>query len=182
MNKAEALAKRLKSINSNAKISFHSVFLSADNIKSCIEGKKVAINALDFTSEIPSLFDEVCRRSNIPIIHPFNIGWGGIITVVTPKSQMLNSLSKSDEEFNEVSVVKYASDYLKFWGEPQLWIDKVLEKYENETLNLSPPQLSIGSWIIASMCTHVLYKLATKKEIKTFPEFYLSTIMEDNIS
>lgn len=88
----------------------------------------------------------------------------------------LNSIVRPDETFNEVSIVEYVSSYLKFWGTPRTWIDDIIEKYKEEAL---PPQLSIASWIVASMCTHILFNIATKKEYKKFPEFYLSTLMND---
>ncbi len=40
----------------------------------------VAINALDFKSEIPFVFDEWCHKYDVPVIHPYNIGWGGLVT------------------------------------------------------------------------------------------------------
>jgi len=177
--KTEALIKRLTSINKNAKIKHYNSFITPDNIEMYIKGHKVAINALDFTSEVPLLFDKTCQEQNIPVLHPYNLGWGGLVTIITPDSPSLNSIAKPNEEFNEVNMVEYASSYLKFWGSPQNWIDNILEKYKNEKENLPPPQLSIASWTVAAMCTHLLYNIATHKKIKKFPEFYLSTIMND---
>jgi len=177
IDKTEALYKRLKSINKNAKITCHTKFLTTENVRSFIDGFEIAINALDFSSDVPLLFDSICKEKNIPVLHPYNIGWGGLVTVITPDSLSLDSIAKPNERFNELNMVQYASSYLKFWGKPQKWIDDIIEKYLNEEEKLSPPQLSIASWIVAGMCTHILFNIATKKEIKEFPEFYLSTIM-----
>jgi molybdopterin/thiamine biosynthesis adenylyltransferase len=178
-DKVSAIKKRLLSINKNATINIHNCFLTEDNVEEFIEGHKIAINALDFTSDIPLLFDEICQKKNIPVLHPYNLGWGGLVTVITPKGLSLDSISKPNEKFNEVKMVEYASSYLKFWRTPHDWIDEVLEEYKNEKELLSPPQLPIASWIVAAMTTHLLFNIATNKEVKKFPEFYLSTIMNN---
>lgn len=134
---------------------------------------------MDFSTEVPLLFDEICQKQNIPVLHPYNLGWGGLVTVITPESLSLTTIAKPNEKFNEVSMVEYVSSYLKFWGNPQDWIDDIIEKYKNEKEDLSPLQLSIASWTVAAMSTHILFNIATKKEIKKFPEFYLSTIMNN---
>ena len=177
--KVSAIKKRLLSINKNAIINVHDCFLTIENTKEYIGDHKIAINALDFNSDIPLFFDEVCQKKNIPVLHPYNLGWAGLVTVISPDGLSLKTIEKSGQQFNELRVVEYISSYMKFWGEPQLWIDEVLEKYMNEEEKLSPPQLAIGSWTVASMCTHLLFKIATNKEVKQFPKFYFSTIMND---
>jgi molybdopterin/thiamine biosynthesis adenylyltransferase len=177
--KVSAIKKRLLSINKNAIINVHDCFLTIENTEEYIGDHKIAINALDFNSDVPLFFDEVCQKKNIPVLHPYNLGWAGLVTVISPDGLSLKTIEKSGQQFNELRVVEYISGYMKFWGEPQLWIDEVLEKYMNEEEKLSPPQLAIGSWTVASMCTHLLFKIATNKEVKQFPKFYFSTIMND---
>jgi molybdopterin/thiamine biosynthesis adenylyltransferase len=176
-NKVDAIKKRLLSINKNANIVVHNCFLTVENVEDYIKGHKIAINALDFTSDVPLVFDQVCQQNNIPVLHPYNLGWGGLVTVIKPKGLSLNSIEKPNEKFNEVKVVEYASSYLKFWRTPHDWIDEAMEKYIKEKEVLPPPQLSIASWTVAAMCTHLLFNLATNKKTKEFPEFYLSTTM-----
>ena len=178
-NKVDALKKRLKSINIGADITVHNNFLTSENVESHIQGHKIAINALDFSTDIPLVFDRLCQKHNITVLHPYNLGWGGLVTIIAPDSLSFDSLIKPNEEFNEIKIVKYFSNYLKFWGHPQKWIDEIIEEYSTEKEKLSPPQLSVGSWIVAGMCTHLLFKTATKREIKKFPEFYFSSINED---
>lgn len=177
IDKGEAIKNRLKSINSDANIKVYNSFLTTENVEEYIKGHKIAINALDFTTEIPLVFDKLCQENNIPVLHPYNLGWGGLVTVITPEGLRLDSIEKPSETFNEVNMVEYASSYLKFWGTPHEWIDDILAKYREEKEQLSPPQLSIASWTVAAMCVHILYNIATGKEYKKFPEFYLSTIM-----
>ncbi len=178
-DKVSAIKKRLLAINKNATITVHNCFLTVDNVEAYITDHKIAINALDFSSDVPLVFDGICQQRGISVLHPYNLGWGGLVTVITPKGLALNSIEKLDEKFNEVKMVEYVSSYLKFWRTPHDWIDGIVEEYKNEKEVLPPPQLSIASWTVAAMCTHVLYNIATDKKIKKFPEFYLSTIMNE---
>lgn len=179
--KTHALVQRLKSINKEAKITYHNCFLTTENAAGYIEGHKVAINALDFTSKVPLVFDTLCQERGIPVLHPYNLGWGSLVTVIAKDGLTLHSIAKTDETFNEVKVVEYASSYLKFWGNPQHWIDRIVDTYLNEKESLPPPQLSIASWSVAAMCTHLLFNIATGKKFKKFPEFYLSQIIDDSL-
>lgn len=178
VDKTEAIKKRLLAINSNAKINVHNTFLTVDNVEQYVKGHKIAINALDFTTEVPLVFDQVCQEHDIAVLHPYNLGWGGLVTVIAPDGLSLDSIKKPDgSPFSEVNVVEYASNYLKFWGTPHTWIDDIIAKYKAETEPLPPPQLSVASWTVAAMCAHIAFNIATGKEYKQFPEFYLSTIL-----
>lgn len=84
-NKAEALKRRLLGINPDAKIKSYNLFIDIDNIESIIDNNKIAINAIDFNSKMPQLFDKICQEKEIPILHPFNLGWGGLVTIISPK-------------------------------------------------------------------------------------------------
>lgn len=175
--KVEAINTRLKAINKEANIKVHNCFINETNVEKIIKGHAIAINALDFTTDIPLQFDKVCQENNIPVIHPYNLGWGGLVTVIAPDSMTLSAIAKPNEKFNEVNMVEYMSTYMRFWGNPQDWIDEIIEKYKSEKESLPPPQLSIASWKVAAMCTHILFDIATGRPIKKFPEFYLSTIL-----
>lgn len=176
-NKAHALKSRLEAINSNAVISIYDCFIDENNVEDFISGHKIAINALDFNSDVPLQFDEKCKMHKIPVLHPFNLGWAGLVAVVTPEGMPLSAIAKASTSFNEIDVVEYLSGYLKSTGNYHKWIDEVLEKFKNEEETLPPPQLSIASWTVAGICTHILYNLTTGKQVKQFPEFYFSTIL-----
>lgn len=178
-NKAEALKRRLLGINPDAKIKSYNLFIDIDNIESIIDNNKIAINAIDFNSKMPQLFDKICQEKEIPILHPFNLGWGGLVTIISPKGLLLDIINKDDELLNELKVIKYSTSYMRFWNSPQVWIEKIIEKYKNENISSPPPQLSVASWLAASMCTDLIFRIATKKRVKTFPEFYLSTIANE---
>ncbi|MBS9766938.1 MAG: ThiF family adenylyltransferase [Flavobacteriaceae bacterium] len=175
-DKATAIKKRLLAINPNANIKTHNCFITKENLNDFIKDHKIAINALDFTSDIPLLFDEMCQKNNIPVIHPYNLGWGGLVAIISPKGLSLETIKRENEEFNELKVVEYATSYMRFWQKPQKWIEDVIAKYKNEQETLPPPQLSVASWLVASMCTNLLFAIATGKKTKIFPEFYLSNI------
>ena len=76
-------------------------------------------------------------------------------------------------------MAEYAASYLRYWQKPQIWVEEVISHYKNEELTLPPPQLAIGSWYVAAMCTHLLIKIATGKYYKKFPEFYLSSLFQE---
>ncbi|WP_312082543.1 ThiF family adenylyltransferase [Epilithonimonas hominis] len=175
--KAEALYNRLKSINPTANIKFYSEFITSENIEEIIGEHQIAVNALDFTSNIPLIFDELCQQKGIYVLHPYNLGWGGLVTVIVPKGLRLDSLT-SEEKFNELKMVEYVSGYLRFWEKPNEWLDKIINDYKTEKENLPPPQLAVASWIVAGMCTHIMFNITTGKKFKKFPEFYISSIAD----
>ena len=176
-SKAAALYERLKSINVNAEITFIDQFISTDNMPET-DRCDAGINALDYSNEAPQLFDQSCFNSGIPVLHPYNVGWGGLVTVLSPKGPPLQSIGKYSK-FNEVDMVEYAASYQRYWQKPQIWLEEAISQYRNEELTLPPPQLAIGSWYVAAMCTHLLVKIATGKFYKKFPEFYLSSLFQE---
>lgn len=178
LKKAEAIRNRLININGSAKITVFDNFLTSDNLFEHIDGHQIAINALDFTSEVPLEFDRLCQNKGLHVLHPYNLGWGGLVTVIAPNGTSMDTLKKPGSRFNELNFVEYVSGYMKFWGDPHSWIDNVVHEYITEESELPPPQLSIGAWTVASMCSHVLFLISTGKTIKKFPDFYFSTIME----
>ncbi|OHT44979.1 HesA/MoeB/ThiF family protein [Flavobacterium tructae] len=173
--KVEALKERLLAINSQAKITIHNCFLTPENVGNYITDHKIAINALDFTSDVPLIFDSICQQKNIPVLHPYNLGWGALVLVIS-KDEDLEVLKKPDEKFSEVNVVDYVLEYMRYWENPQKWLEEILDKYKKENKNLSPPQLPIASWLVAGMCTHIAFDIATNAPVKTFPEFYLTSL------
>lgn len=176
--KAEALYERLKKINPDANIKYFSEYISEENIESILDGKSIAINALDFTSDFPLKFDRVCQKKKMHVLHPYNLGWGGLITVITPESLSLEFLT-NDKNFNELKMVEYVAGYHRFWGKPLEWLEKIISDYKAEEQILSPPQLAIASFIVAGMCTHLLFKITTDKTFRKFPEFYLNTVLSN---
>lgn len=172
-SKVLALKQQLLSINSNAKITTHNCFITHENVREFIVGKKIAINALDFSSDIPLVFDKICQEYNIPILHPYNLGWAGLVVIIDNIG--LETLAKAGEKFNEVTVVQYLINHLENSKNTQIWIKEAMREYQNESTLLSPPQLSIASWLAAATCTQIAFDISTDKPVKYFPEFYFTT-------
>lgn len=175
--KAEAISDRLKRINPNANITYYPIFLTEQNLYDYVTREcHVAINALDFTSNVPFLFDKVCLDYNIPVLHPYNLGWAGCVFVVNKEGIHLDTFHAKSEGF-EAHFASYVAKYLRHWNDRKEWLEEVLDAYAKEQERISPPQLSVASWITAGMCTNILFNLAIGREVKVFPEFYLSSIM-----
>ncbi|MDE1193019.1 MAG: ThiF family adenylyltransferase [Arachidicoccus sp.] len=178
--KTESIAMRLRSINPNANIKVHDQFITTDNVSSFIEQHDVAVNALDFTSEVPFTFDEICQSKNIPVLHPYNIGWVGLVFVVMPDGKNLSFLSDDYYQFEKAVVGFVLQKLADSPSHTKEWISNVLLEYGNENGKLPPPQLSVGSYLLAGGCAHLLYKLALNLSVRKLPEFYLYGL-EDTI-
>lgn len=176
--KVEALKERLLNINPNAKITTINTFIDNSNLEDLIKGQDIAINVLDFKSEIPFLFDECCQKYNISVLHPYNIGWGGLVFVVEPAGIQLRAFSDKWQNF-EMQLIEHIANYFKFWVQPKPWIENLIMQYKNEKSLLPPPQLSIASWIVGGLCTNLMFYIVTGQKIKRYPKFYLSSIIDD---
>lgn len=178
--KAKSISMRLKSINADANIRVLDQFITVDNVNSIINQFDVAINALDFTSDIPFVFDEICQSKNVPVLHPYNIGWAGLVFVVMPGGQNFSFLSKNFHQFEKTVVNHVLGNIDSQHNNTKIWLSRILSEYQKEGGKLPPPQLSIGSYLLAGGCTQLLYKLAFNLSVKRFPEFYLFGL-EDTI-
>lgn len=175
--KTISLRKRLLSINQKASIKIFSVFITMENVSNFIHKFDIAINALDFSSDVPFLFDEICQKKNIPVIHPYNFGWAGFITIISPNGKTMKELGNNSMYF-EFNVADFVIDRLKKAGRSYTWIENFINKYKAENLNLSPPQLSAGVYILAAMVNRIIYNFATDKSIKYFPDFYFTSVID----
>ena len=123
--KAECLAERLLSINPNAQIDFHTEFLTPDNIEKLLNGHDVAVNALGFKDKTPFVFDEICKERKIPVLHPYNFGWAGFVTVVDPLGHSLSELTEEPKGF-ELKVAEYVTGHGAFWNQPKEWLERIV--------------------------------------------------------
>lgn len=176
--KAEALANRLLKINPDADIKFHCEYISEDNISRLVDNCDIAVNAIDFRNDIPLKFDERCRAMDVPILHPYNFGWGGLLMIVTPDSLPLSSLMRNSNPVRfELEMARYVSGYSQFWNLPENnWLHPIVEDYANDSDNIIVPQLSIGSWIVGAMSVDAMLRLITNKPVKQCPKFYLTSM------
>lgn len=173
--KAEVLSERLLSINPHAEIKYFCKMITHDNVVDLLKGHDFAINALDFKTNLPFVFDDECRSMGIPVLHPYNFGWAGFLTIVHPQGETLSAISDSHIGF-ELKMAEYATQYCSFWQDSQTWLENVIQKYREEKEILPPPQLSIGSWISAGYCVSAMFRLSTGQQVRFFPKFYMSSI------
>ncbi len=171
-SKVDSLYKRLKSINPDATIKQHNIFLTEENCAEYLEDIDIAINTIDFTSNVPFIFDEICLEKNIPVLHPYNLGWAGCVFVINEHSERLESIVRNYED-PEVDIVEHI--IVNSNKNCDLtWLRDVLRDYQKEGGTDSLPQLAVGSWINAGICASLLFKLANRKRVKIFPDFYFS--------
>lgn len=170
-SKAMSIKQRLLNINPQAKIEIVNEFITKENIHSIIGNQNAAINALDFNSDIPFIFDSICQLKNIPVLHPYNIGWYALIYVISPGGPDLSYISNDYNQF-EKNAVLYLLDNLKNHPEAKSHIKNVLAQYNEENGIYPPPQLSAASFSLSGSCTQILYNLAVDKKVTVFPKFY----------
>ena len=171
MNKATALKNRLLAINPSANIEALPYYITTENIKDLNIAHQVAINALDFSTDVPFLFDELCCAKHIPVIHPYNLGWAGFVTVITDESGEVKSL-ESDKKVFELNIGSFIVNSLRKHNYPTAWFEKFLSDYEQISNHTPPSQLSIGVNILSGMVSHIAFDIATQQPVKVFPEFY----------
>lgn len=179
--KVEALKRRLLSINPQAQISTINTFIDHDNVRDIVVGHDVAINALDFKSDIPFVFDRLCSERGIYVLHPYNVGFAGVVMVVSPNGISLESLLSEGESYLgfEKRAVQHVTDYFNYWVRPKMWIEEVVRAYEEEDILLPPPQLSIASSLVGGICTSILIRIVRGEFIKVFPKFYYYSEHDD---
>lgn len=174
--KTISLQTRLLSINKNARIKIFSEFITVDNVSNFIHDFDIAINALDFSSDVPFLFDEICQKKNIPVIHPYNFGWAGFVTIISPTGDPMDMLGNNFMNF-EFKVAAFLIDNLKKTEQQYTWIEDFINEYKAENLNLSPPQLSAGVYLLAAMVNEIIFSFVRDKKIKYFPDFYFTSLI-----
>ncbi|WP_319229238.1 ThiF family adenylyltransferase [Draconibacterium orientale] len=175
--KVDALQNRLLQINPNAKITTIGEYLTPENIDKHLNRRyDLAINTIDFTSHIPFLFDKICVSRNIPVLHPLNLGWGASVIIIDRDSKQLSTLHHEYEGFELHMAQHILLELKKTERLPPYLIDIISDYSKIKGRGVSPPQLAVGSWLVASMCTTLMYNLCVNVEVKTFPEVYFKSI------
>lgn len=170
-SKARSLQFRLKTINPSANIKCHNIFLTEENCEEFISNCDIAINTIDYTSDAPFTFDNICLEHKVPVLHPFNLGWAACCFVITNESKNLNNIL-TNYNGAETKIVEHIFKHAS--REDDLsWLKQALAAFKKEKSKTSPPQLAPASWFIGGLCTNILFKISTKQKVKTFPNFYL---------
>ena len=133
------------------------------------------MNATLHDNEASFAFDEQCKEQGITVIHAVNLGKAAFLAVEKPKGYPFSEVVKKGTDDFRCSLGKYISQYGMFWQMPVPWIDEAIRHYSNDSF----PQLSIGAYIAAGYCANILANHAEGKEVKYFPKFYLSPLLEE---
>ena len=176
--------------------------LTMEDVDACdLSGIRYAVNATLHDNEASFAFDEKCKEQGITVIHAVNLGKAAFLAVEKPKGYPFSEVVKkgrlslsqmSRTELARVmpwrenvpcngtddfrcSLGKYISQYGMFWQMPVPWVDEAIRHYSEESF----PQLGIGAYIAAGYCANILVNLAEGKEVKYFPKFYLSPLLEE---
>ena len=169
--KAEVLSERLKAIAPDADIRFTPVYLTEENMAMHALDCDAAINALDFSTSVPFFFDRYYVEKKIPVLHPYNFGWIGCVFVI--RSLISEWLEwERFEGKTEIAVARFVIRQLRRETPEGKAFARVVDAYENEKEILPPPQLAIGSYYVAGLCTYVLYNILTNKNVYIFPDVY----------
>lgn len=171
--KVEALAKRLRSINPNAKIKTTNTYINRNNIHEILSGGDIAVNALDFSSDMPFVFDRVCVENNIPVLHPYNLGWHACVFVMLSEASLLENLVEEPENA-EMRILDFIIDSLRLKMIDADYLEDLKIKYSEESDQQPTPQLAVASYHVAALCARILYDYVQDKSVKVFPEFYHS--------
>ena len=146
--------------------------LTMEDVEQCdLSGVEYVVNATLHDTEASFAFDEKCKEVGITVVHAVNLGKAAFLAVEKPKGYPFFEIMKRN--INETSAFrrnlgKYISLYGKFWQKPVPWIDEaVLSRQGN------------GAWIAAGYCVNILQNLAEGREVKYFPKFYLSPLLEE---
>ena len=149
--------------------------LTMEDVDACpLSGIRYAVNATLHDNEASFAFDEKCKEQGITVIHAVNIGKAAFLAVEkTERLSIQRSSEKGSDDFR-CSLGKYISQYGMFRQMPVPWVDEAIRHYSEESF----PQLGIGAYIAAGYCANIL-EPRKRKEVKYFPKFYLSPLLEE---
>lgn len=175
--KAETLAKRLLSINPNANITFRNEFITRENVAEIVSGHHLAINALDFATDLPFVFDRHCTEQGISILHPYNLGRAACVFVVVPGGVHPEDVIPEHKNF-ELNIATYMIKQMRQNNLKTDWIERIYDTYIKEPHKASPPQLSIGSNIAAALSVGVMLDIVAQRPVSPFPDMHVvSTVL-----
>ena len=147
--------------------------LTMEDVDACdLSGIRYAVNATLHDNEASFAFDEKCKELGITVIHAVNLGKAAFLAVEKPNGYPFSEVMKRGTEDFRCSLGKYISQYGMFWQMPVPC--EAIRHYSEKSF----PQLGIGACSSAGYCVNILSNLAEGKEVKYFPKFYLSPVLE----
>lgn len=169
--KVLALRKHLIRINPEVHVECHNVFLDEKNMSTLVDNCDAVVNTIDYTSDVPFLLDNHCLQKDLPVLHPFNLGWAGCVCVVDKTSQSLLKITEDPDLF-ETKMVETIIEKQEQNGQNCQWLKEALQEYVHNHADKAPPQLAIASNYTAGITVDVLFRLANGKAVKKMPDMY----------
>lgn len=116
-----------------------------------------------------------CHNISVPVICAFNFGIGGCVTVVMPEKRLPHFVEAKADDDTVKAMLDYTSGYSRFWNIPgNSWVDCAMK-----WIALPEVCSSVGEYTMTAMAAHLLVAITAGNEVKTYPKFYLSTIVND---
>ncbi len=171
--KVDKLFERLKAINPDANLKYENCRLDRGNLDSILEGCDIAVNTIDFDTDAPFVFDEVCAKKGVPVLHPYSYGWMACVLVINAKTPQISAF-KTQNERTEISLARHALKYISRHGGDVSWFKELLSEYLDYQQE-SPPQLVTGSYLTAALICEVMFRIANNMEVKYFPDLHFVT-------
>ena len=165
--------EELSDINQITNIKIHKQSITDKDELGIIQNHKVLINMVDFEKDTILILDRLASQFQIPIIHPINLGEGGLVVVTSPSNLLISQLIRPNEPFDELKLLEYFAGYQKFWGDEEEWLNSILDHYKTGKKIANNNLLPSGNNLLNNMCTQILIEMATKKQVKIFPDVYL---------
>lgn len=169
-NKAKALFDYLKTVDPDAKLEYHALYLNTANLKDYIERCDIVINTIDFENGAFIECNRVARECKKPLLFPMNFGWAGFVYLFRHDTKRLEPLLESHPDTKpQIAVLLKLVQYLMKRNQLPLWFFPAWERYQTANLPYEP-QLHIGSNTVASLVTSVAFDLATGRSVPVYPE------------
>ena len=152
--------------------------LTMEDVAACdLSGIRYAVNATLHDNEASFAFDEKCKEQGITVIHAINLGKAAFLAVEKPKGYPFSEVVKKGSDDFRCSLGKYISQVWNVTAVPLVpWVDEAIR---HALATRVFPWLGGIRNIAAGYCANILANLAEGKEVKYFPKFYLSPLLEE---
>ena len=165
VNKAEALAQKLRSINREVDLKIIPKFLLKEDLEDWIPQADIVVNTIDFDHQSFIECSNICRRLNKVEMFPTNLGFGASLLVFKG-----NQAPTFESYFGltERNALKLAIlELLMSASSPRMKAD--FEIYKTTKVPYDP-QLGVSSYIASSLLVTSIVRYLNEESLKVFPE------------
>ena len=137
--KVEAARKRLKSVNSEVKLTLFDKWFNEENAPTIFSGANLVLDALDSINRRIEL-ERACHKLNIPLVYAGIAGWFGMLGVSLPGDFSVSKVFKEGEIDKGVE---------KEWGNPAFtpWVLSSLTVAEAVKILVGREPILRNSWL-----------------------------------